>query len=453
MDTNSIAIIVMVVTFLYLGYQGVPVAFALISGALLTTALFTKISLASMVGQMFNGINSLEFLAIPFFLLAGDMMTAANITERLIRLAQVFVGHFRSGLAHVVSLSSMLFAGISGSMTADVAAISTVVMPYMKREGYDPAFSAALVASASTIAAMVPPSIMAIVYGAVGNVSVAGLFLGGATPGLMVGVGLMVDSSLFGPPALRKRRATLGQVASATPLALLPLMIPIIIVGGVASGVVTPAKAGTIAAVYIIVVQLTLLARGHCKSLPRDFMQAAVLCALPMSAVASASAVGWLLAYLGAPDSVHGWIEAVSGDNRIVIMYLMVVVLTIAGDFLDGVPAIAIFMPIIISLSQLGHIHPVHMGVLIIVSLAFGLITPPYGLILLLASTLAGVPFARALRQAVPLYGVYFLVITLIILFPQVVLWLPRLLIPQSEIGRASCRERVEISVAGVSCK
>jgi C4-dicarboxylate transporter, DctM subunit len=432
MDTNSIAIIVMVVTFLYLGYQGVPVAFALISGALLTTALFTKISLASMVGQMFNGINQLEFLAIPFFLLAGDMMTQANITLRLIRFAQELVGHFRSGLAHVVSLSSMLFAGISGSMTADVAAISTVVMPHMEEEGYDPAFSAALVASASTIAAMVPPSIMAIVYGAVGNVSIAGLFLGGAKPGMLVGIGLMVYSYFFGPPGLRKRRASLPEMARATRLAVLPLMIPIIIVGGVASGVFTPAEAGMIAVVYIIVVLLPLMSRGHFRKLPRDFMEAAVLYSLPMSAVASASVVGWLLAYLGAPDIVHRWIEAVAGDNRIVIMYLMVVVLTIAGDFLDGVPAIAIFMPIIVSLSQLGHIHPVHMGVLIIVSLAFGLITPPYGLILLLASTLAGVPFTRALRQAVPLYGVYFLVITLIILFPQVVLWLPRLLIPQS---------------------
>ena len=161
-------------------------------------------------------------------------------------------------------------------------------------------------------------------------------------------------------------------------------------------------------------------------------MEAAVLYSLPMSAVASASAVGWLMAYLGAPDIVHRWIEAVSGDNRVIIMYLMVVVLTIAGDFLDGVPAIAIFMPIIVSLSQLGHIHPVHMGVLIIVSLAFGPITPPYGLILLLSSTLAGVTFTRALRQAVPLYCVYFLVISLIIFFPDIVLWLPRLLMPTS---------------------
>jgi C4-dicarboxylate transporter, DctM subunit len=432
MDQHAVAIIVMVVTFLYLGYQGVPVAFALSAGALVTTAFFTKISLPSIVGQMFNGINQLEFLAIPFFLLVGDIMTQANITARLIRFAQALVGHLRSGLAHVVSVSSMLFAGISGSMTADVAAISTVVMPHMEEEGYDPAFSAALVAAASTIAAMVPPSIMAVVYGAVGNVSIAGLFLGGATPGLMVGIGLMIYSYFFGPPGLRRPRPAFGTVVGAARAALLPLMIPIIIVGGVAGGIVTPAEAGMIAVVYIILVLLPLMARGHFRHLPRDFMEAAVLYSLPMSAVAAASAVGWLMAYLGAPDIVHGWIQAVSGENPIVIMYLMVIVLTIAGDFLDGVPAIAIFMPIIISLSQLGHIHPVHMGVLIIVSLAFGLITPPYGLILLLSSTLAGVSFVRALRQAVPLYCVYFLVISTIIFFPKVVLWLPRLIVPTS---------------------
>jgi C4-dicarboxylate transporter DctM subunit len=432
MDRNAIAIVVMVGTFLYLGYQGVPVAFALIAGALLTTALFTKITLASIVGQMFNGINQLEFLAIPFFLLTGNMMTSANITERLIRFAQVLVGHFRSGLAHVVSVSSMLFAGISGSMTADVAAISTVVMPYMEQEGYNPAFSAALVAAASTIAAMVPPSIMAIVYGAIGNVSIAGLFLGGATSGITVGVGLMLYSYFFGPPGLRKPRATLGQMAGATRAAVLPLMIPIIIVGGVAFGVITPAEAGMIAVVYILVVLLPLLNRGHIRSLPRDFTEAAVLYSLPMAAVASASAVGWLLAYLGGPQIVNGWIQALAGSNRIVIMYLIVIVLTIAGDFLDGVPAIAIFMPIIASLTQLGHINPVHMGVLVIVSLAFGLITPPYGLILLLAATLAGVSFPRALRQSLPLYAIFFLVITAIILYPEMVLWLPRLVIPQS---------------------
>jgi len=243
----------------------------------------------------------------------------------------------------------------------------------------------------------------------------------------------MLYSYFFGPPGIKKPRATFGQMASATRAALLPLMIPIIIIGGVVTGTVTPAEAGMIAVVYIIVVLLPLMNRGHIRHLPHDFMEAAILYSLPMSAVAAASAVGWLLAYLGGPDIVRGWIEAVAGDNRIIIMYLMVIVLTIAGDFLDGVPAIAIFMPIIVALIKLAHINPVHMGVLIIVSLAFGLITPPYGLILLLSSTLAGVPFTRALRQSVPLYGIFFLVISLIIFFPNVVLWLPRLVIPTSE--------------------
>ena len=432
MDQHSIALVVMITVFLYLGYQGVPVAFSLTAGALVTTAFLTPISLPSIVGEMFNGINKLEFLAIPFFLLAGDMMTQANVTEKLIRMAQVFVGHLRSGPAHVVSVSSMIFAGISGSMTADTAAIATVVMPHMEREGYDPAFSAALVAAASTIAAMVPPSIMAIVYGAVGNVSITGLFLGGSIPGFMVGIGLMLYSYFFGPPGIRKQRATFGEMAGATRAAILPLMIPIIIVGGVVSGIFTPAEAGMVAVTYILLVVLPLMNRGHFRNLPRDFMEAAVLYSLPMSAVAAASAVGWLIAYLGGPEIVDGWIMAVSGGNRILIMYMLVAVLTIAGDFLDGVPAIAIFMPIIASLAKVAHIQPVHMGVLIIVSLAFGLITPPYGLILLLSSTLAGVSFIRALRQSVPLYGVYFLVITLIILFPEIVLWLPRLVLPQS---------------------
>jgi C4-dicarboxylate transporter DctM subunit len=240
----------------------------------------------------------------------------------------------------------------------------------------------------------------------------------------------MIYSYLFGPPGVQKKRASAGEIGVATRRALLPLMIPILIVGGIVTGTFTPAEAGMIAVVYIIFVVLPCLNRGHIRRLPRDFMEAAIIYSLPMSAVAAASVVGWLLAYLGAPDIVKGWIEAVAGDNRIIIMYFVVVTLTIAGDFLDGIPAIAIFMPVIAALTRLAHIHPVHMGVLVIVSLAFGLITPPYGLILLLASTLAGVSFARALRRSVPLYGVFAIVITLIIVVPDVVLWLPRLVVP-----------------------
>lgn len=431
-NNPGLAILFMAFVSVLLGYFGVPVAFSMMAGVFLTVVLFTHISLASMVGQLFNGINTLNLLAVPFFLLVGELMLTSNITIRLINLAQALVGHFRSGLAQVVSVFSLFFAGISGSSTADVVAISTVLMPEMKREGYDPAFTAALVAAAATIANMVPPSILAIVYGSVGNVSIGGLFLGGATPGVMVALGLMIYSYFFGPVGIQKSRMSLGQVAIAVKRAALPLVIPVIIVGGILTGQFTPVEAGAVALVYVIFVVLPILNRGHFRVLAYDFILAGALYALPITAVAAASAFGWVLAFLRGPDVVAGWVQHVSGDNGTKILFLIVVILTIVGDFLEGIPAIIIFMPLFLVLQKLGHLQPVHMGVCIIVTLAFGNITPPYGLALLLSSSLAGVPWPRALRASFPLYIVFFTIIAIIIFFPDVVLWLPRWLFPQS---------------------
>ena len=214
MNNAGIAIFVMVAVSVLLGYLGVPVPFALMASVFITVVLFTHISLASMTGQLFNGVNTLMLLAVPFFLLVGELMTSANITVRIIACAQALVGHLRSGLAQVVAVFGLFFAGISGSSTADVVAMSTVLMPEMKREGYDPAFTAALIAAASTMANMVPPSILAVVYGAVGNVSIGGLFLAGATPGVLVGIGLMVYSYFFGPPGVPKKRAGFAQLCN-----------------------------------------------------------------------------------------------------------------------------------------------------------------------------------------------------------------------------------------------
>lgn len=422
----------MTLVAVFLGYFGVPVAFSMMAAVFLTVVLFTHVSLPSIVGQLFNGINTINLLAVPFFLLVGELMMSANITSRLIVLAQALVGHFRSGLAQVVAVFSLFFSGISGSSTADVVAISTVLGPEMRREGYDPAFTAALVAAAATIANMVPPSILAVVYGSVGNVSIGGLFLGGATPGFMVAIGLMIYSYFFGPPGIRKGRATFGHVAESVKLAALPLVIPIIIVGGILTGQFTPVEAGAVALVYVIVVVLPLINRAHFRKLAGNFVMAGALYALPMMAVASASAFGWVLAYLRGPQVVSGWIEHVAGHNATAILFLIVGILTIVGDFLEGIPAIIIFMPLFLELMQLGHIQPVHMGVCIIVTLAFGLITPPYGLALLLSSSLQNVAWPRALIASLPLYVIFFIVIALIIVFPQLVLWLPRLLFPQS---------------------
>ena len=214
MTSNGALIFLMGFLFLFLGYMGVPVAFALI-GSVLVVAAFTSVSLASMMGQLFNGMDTEALLAVPFFLLVGDLMTSANVTVRMIRLSQTMVGHFRGGLAQVVTLFSMFFAGISGSSAADVAVLSRTVGPEMDREGYDRAFTAALIASAATMANLIPPSIMAVVYGATGNVSIGGLFLGGVVPGLLVGIGLMIYSYFFGPAGLKHKRATFRQFTTA----------------------------------------------------------------------------------------------------------------------------------------------------------------------------------------------------------------------------------------------
>jgi C4-dicarboxylate transporter, DctM subunit len=429
--SNGLILFLMAFLFLGLGYMGVPVAFALMAGVLVATAL-TPISLQSIIGQMFHGIDAETLLAVPFFLLVGELMTSADVTQRMVRLAQTMVGHLRGGLAQVITVFSMFFAGISGSSTADVAVLSRTVAPQMDREGYDRAFTAALIACASTMANLIPPSIMAVVYGATGNVSIGGLFLGGVVPGVLIGIGLMIYSYFFGPPGISRPRATLCEFADAVRGSALPLVIPVIVMGGILTGWFTPTEAGMIASVYILVVVIPLLNRGHLRHLPRDFVYTGLLYSIPLAAVAGASAFGWMLAYLRGPDIVAAWIADYAGTDARIIMLLLVLLFVIIGDFVDAVPAIIIFMPIITKLTELGNINTVHMGVVIITTLVFGLITPPYGLSLLVASKFVGVPFSRAMLRSLPIYVVFFFTIAFVALSPDVVLFLPKLFLPES---------------------
>src|SRR5438067_8152042 len=421
----------MAALFLGLGYLGVPVAFSIMAGVLVATA-FTPISFASIVGQLFHGVDVEALLAVPFFLLVGELMTSANITYRMIDLAQTLVGHFRGGLAQVVTVFSMFFAGISGSSTADVAVLSRTVGPEMDREGYDRAFTAALIASASTIANLIPPSIMAVVYGATGNVSIGGLFLGGVLPGVLVGIGLMIYSYFFGPVGFMKPRASFFEFAGAARDAAVPLVIPVIIMGGILTGWFTPTEAGLVAVVYILMVAIPALNWRHVRELPLDFAKAGLLYSIPLITVAAASAFGWMLAYLRGPDLVSDWITVHAGTDPTMIMFLLVAAFVIIGDFVDAIPAIIIFMPIINKLTEIGEINPVHMGVVIIVTLAFGLITPPYGIALLMAAKFVDVRFSVALLRSLPLYVVFFAVIAFCILLPDVVLWIPKHVLPES---------------------
>src|SRR6266852_6559733 len=364
---NGWILLMMGALFLGLGYIGVPVAFSLTAGVIVATML-TPISLPSIMGQLFNGVDSEALLAVPFFLLVGELMTSTNVVIRMINLSQALIGHLRGGLAQVVTLFSMFFSGISGSSSADVAVLSRTLARSMEEEGYDRGFTAALIASASTMANLIPPSIMAVVYGATGNVSIAGLFLGGVVPGVLVGVGLMIYSYFFGPVGRMKRRSSLLAIAGAAREAALPLVIPVIIMGGILTGWFTPTEAGMIAVVYILLVLIPCLNWRHIRQLPFDFVRAGLLYSIPL----------------------------------------------------------------ITRLTELGGINPVHMGVVIIVTLAFGLITPPYGLALLMAAKFINVRFSVALVRSLPLYVVFFATIAFSIFFPDVVLWLPKHVLPES---------------------
>ena len=431
MTTNGILIFLMGFLFLFLGYLGVPVAFALIAGVLVVTA-FTPVGLPSIMAQLFNGIDVEALLAVPFFLLVGELMTNANVTARMITLSQALIGHLRGGLAQVVTLFSMFFAGVSGSSAADVAVLSRSIGPDMKREGYDTGFTAALIASASTMANLIPPSIMAVVYGATGNVSIGGLFLAGVVPGLLIGIGLMIYSHFFGPIGIMRPRAPMREVTAAMKGAAVPTVIPVIIMGGILSGLFTPTEAGVVAVAYILVVAIPLINRGYLRQLPHDMAMTGLLYSIPLITIAAASAFGWMLAYLRGPAVVSGWIASAAGNDPMMIMLLLVALFIIVGDFIDAIPAIIIFMPIITELTRNANVNPVHMGVVIIVTLAFGLITPPYGICLLMASKFIGVRFGRAMIASFPIYVVFLATILFCIYFPDVVLWLPKHFLPES---------------------
>ena len=428
---NALILGIMTSLFLILGYLGVPVAFALIAGVLVGTAM-VPITFQSMMGQLFNGIDSESLMAIPFFLLVGELMTSANVVIRIAELSQAMVGHIRGGLGQVTTVFSMFFSGMSGSTSADVAVLSRTMAKPMAAEGYSPGFVASLIAGAATIACLVPPSIMAVVYGAIGNVSIAGLFLGGVLPGMMIGVGLMIYCYFFGPVGFRRKRATIRQLGTATKNAALPLMIPIILLGGIMTGWFTPTEAGVIAIVYILLVVIPILKPSHLKDIPRDFVHAGLIFSLPLITIAAASAFGWLLAYLRGPIVVAGWIGGVAGGDPHAIMFLLVIVFTVVGDFIEPIPAIIIFMPVVNQLTEQASINGVHMGIVLIVTLAFGLITPPYGLSLLMASKFVGARFSAALRASLPIYLIFLATIAFAIFFPEVVLWLPKTLFPES---------------------
>lgn len=412
---------------------GIPISYALLLASLLVVVQ-EGLPTAVVVQQMFTGINGFTLLALPFFFLAGNVMNAGGISERLVKLAMALVGHFRGGLAHVNVVVGMFFAGISGSSTAEAAGIGTVFIPAMKKRGYDEKFTVCLTACTSTMGVVIPPSILMVVYGATAETSTGALLIGGILPGTLMGLALMVQSYVFTLkhdfPREHPHFLGLRALWDGAKEGIWPLGVPVIIVGGMVIGIFTPTEAASVAAVYALGITLFLYRSIPWDGLPRLFADTVVQFSQVLFCVAGASIFGWLLAFYQVPELVTGFILGLTTDWRL-IMLLIVLLYIILGTFMDAIPAILIFVPIIKPVALQVGIHPVHLGVVIVMTLALGLLTLPYGLCSLTACAVAGIPVTRILKLLHLMMIAIIVIIVLCALVPETVLLIPRLLVPK----------------------
>lgn len=410
----------------------VPVAFALGLACIPVFFIDERLTPFLLLNEMLKSYNSFILLAVPFFLLAANLMNSAGITDKLVALARSLVGHLPGGLGHVNVVVSMLFAGISGSSTADAAGVGGVLIPAMKKQGYDAPFTVALTACASVMGVIIPPSILMIVWGGVISVSIGGLFLAGVVPGVMIGLSLMATVLVYAK--IRNypvyARASAGQLLSALGSSLLPLMTPVIIVGGIIGGLFTPTEASVVAVLYALILGVFVYRALAFRQIPRVFYESARFAAISLFCIGTASAFGWLLAYFHVPqlfvDAVSKWGGGVTSVGLIVAGSFLII-----GCFIDAIPAIIILGTILAPLAHSVGMHPVHFAIIGVISIAFGLVTPPYGLCLLISCALGKVTIRDAIRDVGILLLPMLAILLFVIWFPDVVLALPRWIKPQ----------------------
>jgi tripartite ATP-independent transporter DctM subunit len=410
----------------------VPVAFALGLACIPVFFIDERLTPFLLLNEMLKSYNSFILLAVPFFLLAANLMNSAGITDKLVTLARTMVGHLPGGLGHVNVVVSMLFAGISGSSTADAAGVGGVLIPAMKKQGYDAPFTVALTACASVMGVIIPPSILMIVWGGVISVSIGGLFLAGVVPGVMIGLSLMAAVLVYAKARNYPvyARASWKQFLRALGSSLLPLMTPVIIVGGIIGGLFTPTEASVVAVVYALLLGVFVYRALGFRQVPRVFYESARFAAISLFCIGTASAFGWLLAYFHVPqlfvDAVSKWGGGVTSVGLIVAGSFLVI-----GCFIDAIPAIIILGTILAPLAHSVGMHPVHFAIIGVISIAFGLVTPPYGLCLLIACALGQVTIREAIRDVGILLLPMLAILFFVILFPDAVLALPRWIKPQ----------------------
>lgn len=420
-----------VIVLLVLIALGVPVVFALIAGPIAGFIFDDKmIFLQTLPRRIYSGIDSFPLLAIPLFILAGNLMNSGGITVRIVGFAKVLVGHLRGGLAQVNIVSSVLFAGLSGSAVADTSALGSMLIPAMEKDGYTRKFAVAITAASSIIGPIIPPSIIMIVYAYVMNVSVAALFAAGILPGIVMAGGLMLMTSRIAkkrsfPKA--ERRATIKESGVAFKDAFVPLMTPVIILGGIVGGVFTPTEAAASAVVYAILVGLFYTRTLKLADLPKILSETGVTSASILLVVGAAAAFGYATTLSQLPVKVAELLPQIT-SSPILILLLVNVLLLITGMFLDSGPAIIILAPLLgPALANFG-VDPLHLAAIMSINLTIGLATPPLGLVLFVGSSISGVPVSAIAREMIPFYAVHFSVILAVTFVPAISLTVPKLL-------------------------
>jgi len=421
--------LLLAVVFIFTMALGIPVAFCLALTSLVVLLVIGDVPLHLIPQRMFTGMDSFPLMAVPFFILAGDLMNAAGITDRIVRFATVLVGHIRGGLAHVNIVASMFFAGISGSAVADTAAMGSIIIPAMEKDGYDKTFSAAVTAASSVIGPIIPPSIPVVIFALVGSVSVGGLFLAGILPGVLIGLGLMGVSYFLAKKhnyGTKKPLASLKEMVQATIGAIIPLLMPIIILGGILSGVFTPTEAASVAVAYAILVGFFVLRTLKVRDLPQIFFGSMVTTSTILLVMATANIFTWILGTEQIPQALAAAITSLT-TNPLVLLLLINILLLMVGCFLEGLAAIIIMVPILLPLATQAGIDPIHFGIVVVMTNVIGLITPPLGLCLFVVCSVAKVDLMRLIKVITPFLLVELVALLIVTYMPAIALWIPRL--------------------------
>jgi tripartite ATP-independent transporter DctM subunit len=409
---------------------GLPVFFGLVAapGILLWLNGQEK-DITLLYRNVYNGMDSFPLMAIPFFMLAGEMMNRGGITMRLVEFSQACVGHMKGGLAQVNILSSMLFAGLSGSAVADTSALGSMLIPAMEKEGYTRRFAAAITAASSVIGPIIPPSGIMIIYAYVMGESVAALFLAGIVPGILVGAGLMAMTSYMANSSdfpKSRERATWSEKGQASLKAFFPLLTPVIILGGILGGVFTPTEAAAVAVFYAFIISIFVLKEMRLRDLPDVLTKAALTSSVVLLLVGAAMAFKTVVSLSHAPETLAAYILSLS-ENPLVLLFLINLLLFVVGMFLDAGPAIIILGPILGPIFTSLGVDPVHFAIIMSVNLTVGLATPPMGLVLFVASSVSGERVEAIAKAILPFLAVEIAVIFLITYVPAISLFVPGL--------------------------